>query len=297
MRQIRQPLPPNIVVSFSGGHTSAYMSWLIKNASPSARFVFANTGKERNETLKFIHECDLSFGLNVTWIEYAEGGAGYSVVDYATADRSGNIFEAMIKKYGIPNQSYPHCSRELKIRPIAAWIRDNELSDYALAVGIRNDEIDRMSDSAADRNIFYPLIRHWPSTKRDVEDFWSKQKFSLGIKNYQGNCDWCWKKSDRKLLTIAQESPHIPLWWDKMEQLYGGFAPETQNRASYIASGGRVTFFRKNRSAGDVLELGSRPFRKYSADEYLQPEQRFFEFQEVDDLDKSGGCSESCEVF
>ena len=43
-----------IVVSFSGGRTSAYMAKLLMEKSKSPLvFVFANTGKEREETLNF----------------------------------------------------------------------------------------------------------------------------------------------------------------------------------------------------------------------------------------------------
>ena len=31
--------------------------------------VFANTGKEREETLLFVHQCDVHFGFNTVWVE------------------------------------------------------------------------------------------------------------------------------------------------------------------------------------------------------------------------------------
>ena len=50
----------NLLVSFSGGETSAYLAkWLIDNKSKAYNmiFVFANTGDEEEETLKFIDLC------------------------------------------------------------------------------------------------------------------------------------------------------------------------------------------------------------------------------------------------
>lgn len=58
---------PVLLVSFSGGRTSAMMARMIQ-VSPCYEhyrkvYCFANTGKEREETLKFIHECDTHWGF------------------------------------------------------------------------------------------------------------------------------------------------------------------------------------------------------------------------------------------
>jgi predicted phosphoadenosine phosphosulfate sulfurtransferase len=50
----------NILLSFSGGRTSAFMAKLIFELPKYKNFkklvVFANTGKEKEETLKFVNE-------------------------------------------------------------------------------------------------------------------------------------------------------------------------------------------------------------------------------------------------
>lgn len=82
-----------MAVSFSGGRTSAYMSYLIKNhwsETHELHFIFANTGKENEETLIFVDQCDRAFGLNVTWIEAIDEAPFYRVVDFHTANRGGN---------------------------------------------------------------------------------------------------------------------------------------------------------------------------------------------------------------
>lgn len=115
-----------LVISFSGGRTSAYMTKLLQEKYGNKReiiTIFANTGKEREETLEFVNECDKSFGFRTTWIEsYQHHGQrkspGFRIVDFESASRNGEPFEDMIRKHGIPNVSFPHCSRELKKRPI-----------------------------------------------------------------------------------------------------------------------------------------------------------------------------------
>jgi 3'-phosphoadenosine 5'-phosphosulfate sulfotransferase (PAPS reductase)/FAD synthetase len=62
-------------ISFSGGRTSAYMLYHILQAHsgtlPSDAIIcFANTGKEEESTLKFVHDCSVNWGVDIHWIEY-----------------------------------------------------------------------------------------------------------------------------------------------------------------------------------------------------------------------------------
>ena len=54
-----------IVVSFSGGRTSAYLCSLIKKLHHDAVFVFMDTGAEHPQTYEFIKQCNDYFGLNL----------------------------------------------------------------------------------------------------------------------------------------------------------------------------------------------------------------------------------------
>jgi len=62
-----------LVCTFSGGRTSAFMGLFLQNYNKykdfDKVFIFANTGKEREETLEFINECDKQWKLNVVWLE------------------------------------------------------------------------------------------------------------------------------------------------------------------------------------------------------------------------------------
>jgi len=62
----------NLLISFSGGRTSAMMTkYLLENYKDKYNMivVFANTGKERKETLDFVNMCDKEFGFNCVWVE------------------------------------------------------------------------------------------------------------------------------------------------------------------------------------------------------------------------------------
>jgi 3'-phosphoadenosine 5'-phosphosulfate sulfotransferase (PAPS reductase)/FAD synthetase len=130
MKNIEQQ-KEKLLISFSGGRTSAYMTWwLLNNMQHKYEMVvvFANTGKEREETLQFVHKCDIEFNFNVVWVEAfvtADNGVGtkHIVTNIKYASRNGEPFEDVIAKYGLPNQNAPHCSRELKKQPIKDYAK------------------------------------------------------------------------------------------------------------------------------------------------------------------------------
>jgi len=217
-----------LLVSFSGGLTSARMTkWILDNLASQYEIVviFANTGKEREETLEFVNKCDKLWGFNTIWVEavvFPEKGKGtsYKVVSYETASRHGEPFEQVIIKYGLPNVKFPHCTRELKQRPMHSYVKiqlgwKKYKQSYFTAIGIRIDEVDRVSSSYKKNRYIYPLVSLLPTTKKDIYKFWIQQPFSLNLKSYQGNCDLCFKKSDRKIFTILKESPEKANWWKK----------------------------------------------------------------------------------
>lgn len=282
----------DLVISFSGGETSAYMAqWLKSNKSNEYNrvfCVFSNTGEEREEALEFADKCDKHFGLNLYWIEAAVNhgerkGTEHRLVTFETASRNGEPFEEVIKKYGIPNKAYPHCTRELKLQPIKSWLKSMGITDYHMAIGIRADEIDRMQADAKEKRLIYPLVK-LGMTKPKVNQFWASMPFRLNLKGYQGNCKWCWKKSLRKHLTLINESPEIYDFPERMEAEHG--------LSGHNVDGTKRVFFRGGVSTKELRDLSSKPFTPAHDDSVIYPEPDLFGH----DLDAAGGCSESCEV-
>lgn len=239
----------NLIVSFSGGRTSAYMAYKIQFSPEFAKwnkhYVFANTGKEREETLVFIDKCDKEFGLNVVWIESVisqEKGIGVSwkQVDFNTASRDGGPFDDMVKKFGIPNKEFPFCTRELKERPMDKWAKQ-VVGDAVWAIGFRADERKRVKPM---NDVIHPLVTLWPTNEQMVREFWSNMPFDLQLKDYEGNCDLCWKKSIAKRLTIISENPEAAHQWQQWEE------------------SGEYVFDRDGYSIAEIKKMASRPFKK-----------------------------------
>ena len=292
-----------LVVSFSGGRTSAKMTHWILNEWEDRRnyeimVVFANTGKERLETLDFIHKCDTYFGFNTVWIEAVitlETGVGTQskVVTYETASRNGEPFEEVIKKFGIPNSTQVHCTRDLKIYPLKHYCRSIGWKKYYTAIGIRSDEPKRLDwDYARKNRYIYPLAEYIRTTKSDINQFWSKQPFDLELKSYEGNCDLCYKKGLRKLMTLVKDKPELADWWREMEEKYGYHTnPNRLHNASPP-----YRFFRDFMTVDDIIDESKFPFDP--ARDESKDIDKFKQMTMWDEyLDSNSGCTESCEVF
>jgi len=263
----------NLLVSFSGGETSGYMAqWLWNNMrfKYNMIFVFANTGEENEETLEFVNKCGVEFGVKIYWVEakvvHGERvGTKHRLVDYATASRNGEPFEDVIKKYGIPNQAFPHCNRELKLAPIHNFIKEDiGWDDYYTAIGIREDEVDRVNKNRKKLKLIYPLITDRPMNKQKINFWWSQQSFRLNLKGYQGNCKTCWKKHENKLYRIAQEDISKFENFKKWEQLYSHKVIESRSKdvpPPYY-------FFRGNKPVAEILEK-AKTFKGIVVDDSL----------------------------
>ena len=280
----------NLLVSVSGGKTSMRMAlWIKENWSHKYNIVyaFANTGLEHEKTLKFVDYCSYIFGLNVVWLEAVVNqkkgiGTIHKIVDYSTASRKGEPMLEVVKKYGLPNKSYPHCNRELKLQPVHSYATSvfggAQYKNYKTAIGIRVDEIDRMRANYEDYNIVYPLVRDMPTTKADVLEFWKDQVYSLEIPEHYGNCRACFKKSDRKLATIAIERPQ-----DFSEVI------EYENNYSMVGSkdGSPRKMYRGHKTSSDIFAISKGDSFVMFTDENWQYDP---------ELDEESPCSLDCQL-
>jgi hypothetical protein len=258
-----------LVCTFSGGRTSAFMGLMLKEhpkyKSYEKLFVFANTGKEKEETLEFIDKCDKEWGLNVVWIEAKINkkkgkGTEFTIVDFESASRNGEPFEAMLQAYPIPTSYASNCTRELKQVPIDKYVKSLGYDNVVKAMGIRFDERHRESITAKEQGIIYPLIYDLQVDSSFIRNWWDRQCFDLKIKDYEGNCDLCFKKSLRKRMTLINENPKLSDWWIKMEEKY---ASESLPRFDLR---NHITF-------KEIVEKAKQPFRKVLDQHELEKQQ------------------------
>lgn len=242
------------LISFSGGRTSAYMLHEIVAAHggalpDSAVVAFANTGKEREETLRFVHECGSRWGVRIHWLEWRDGVPGFEEVGFNSASRNGEPFAALIaKKQRLPNWQERWCTSHLKVLPLQALMRNlgyGEPGNYVETIGLRNDEFWRIvkgyeRGKKEGRKHAYPLADA-KVVKADVMAFWKAQPFDLGLEPHEGNCDLCFLKGRGIRKRIIADNPAAADWWSAQETEKGG------------------TFDRRDSVAGLAAEVRAAP--------------------------------------
>ena len=224
-------------IAFSGGRTSAFMLWHILQAHggklPDDVIVsFQNTGLEHEKTLEFIRDCEQNWNQEIIWLEATtdyepdqKSPHGAKRVDFCTASRKGEPFEALVNARGsLPTVIGRWCTFELKIRTMRRWILDNLGWDsWDIAIGLRADEPRRLAKLSGDtkrEEVIAPMGEAGHS-ERDVLEFWKNQPFDLdlpGGNNTFGNCVGCFLKSLPKLKKIADARPDHLDWWRRMEE-------------------------------------------------------------------------------
>lgn len=277
-----------ILISFSGGKTSAYMTWFLLKIKYKAVWneeikrhvgfdengnvihiivVFANTSKENEETLEFVRDNDIHFGFHTIWLEaiiYPQSGKGNGakIISFETAKRKGELFREMIKKHGIPNTASKHCTRELKAVPIRAYMRELGFKpkEYETAIGYRIDEPKRWKSpkkrlAQKKKRHIYPFVDEKPVTKLQVNGWWDLQSFNLMLEDYEGNCNLCYKKSEPKLIAFICKLIFYKkedTFWDEMEKEFKEFIPKGKAHNKKIQT--PIRFYRNHTSYESLRE-------------------------------------------
>jgi hypothetical protein len=247
------------LISFSGGRTSAYMLWEILQAHggtlpDDVHVTFANTGKEREETLRFVYEIGARWGVRIHWLEWVdrEGrktapGDRYAEVGFNSASRNGEPFLALVtrKKY-LPNAVTRFCTAELKIDTMKQFMLAQGYTKWTNVVGLRHDEGHRLlkmyarNEAGKERWQSYMPLDKARIAKAAVLRFWLgdnvdprhptlplPQGFDLGLREYEGNCDDCMLKGFEVLAFQEREHPGRADWWVEAEDLVTGLGAKS----------------------------------------------------------------------
>lgn len=221
------------ILSFSGGKTSGFMLRNVLDANggvpDGCRVVFANTGKERPETLDFIDRVSTEWSVPIDWIERRMNSeSGFAVVDHATASRNGEPFAELIaKKRYLPNAIARFCTEELKVKAIAMFCKSVGITDATMLVGLRADEQRRVRKVHGDerQGFFYDCPMHRAGhVLADVERFWATQDFRLNLPDGDPaftNCDLCFLKSKERIARVIRNDPESAAWWIAQEDSIG----------------------------------------------------------------------------
>tara|TARA_R100000234_G_C4979405_1_gene170058 strand:- start:361 stop:1182 length:822 start_codon:yes stop_codon:yes gene_type:complete len=219
-----------VLISLSGGRTSAYMLYQILKANDGLRddvvVAFANTGREMQGTIDFIKEIQSRWNVNIRWLEYIKAKPKYQEVNHNSVSLDGKPFMEMIDSKSankfLPNQNIRFCTQELKVKTIKRFLVGMGWKRWINTVGIRGDEQRRLKESTDNRWVNWYPIAESKETVKNVNQFWKQHSFDLKIMKGSGNCDGCFLKSEATLAAMIREYPERMKWWEDMEQMTGG---------------------------------------------------------------------------
>lgn len=245
------PVAGPAIVNVSGGRSSGLMLHMLLRAHGGALPadvvpVFCNTGEEAEGTLVFVREMSERWGVRIRWIEFiaearpdvAPDLAHWREVDYCTASRAGEPFDALVdwKRY-LPNPTQRLCSEWLKVRAAMGFAaslgfptkrvrnertkRTDTLADFTQCLGIRADEPSRVAKNRAKEHVELPLVDAGIA-RGDVLAFWDAQPFDLQIRPGEGNCRLCFEKGVAQLRNVAMSAPDeagLSRWTGREERI------------------------------------------------------------------------------
>ena len=225
------------VVNVSGGRSSAYMLRQVLAAHGGTlpdrcEAVFANTGRERPETLDFVQALSDRWHVPITWLEFghdASAGEGRTkyraeVVSRETASLDGKPFDALLRVGWLPSVTRRICTSELKVGTIDRYLwQAHKLTrrQTRKLIGFRFDEPARWKPALFQHcEVAYPMVDAGV-TAGDVAAFWQRQAFDLAMPSDRGNCDLCYLKPRRNLVATIAAEPSRADWWIEAERRTG----------------------------------------------------------------------------
>ncbi len=291
---------PVHVVSFSGGLSSAFLVHLMEQKRKlhgwNVHYVFMDTGAEHVETYNFIRKLVKYWGINLVCIRALVNpilGVGVTYREIGIDELKPDLqpWRDMVAKYGLPTINTPRCTSRMKTDPHDKYCDERfGKGNYHTWIGIRADEparlkhycqtIDMFDDKAPKQKIRY-LAELSGMGKTDIQQWWSKQKFGLDIPPHLGNCVFCVKKQQMKLVAAAQQEP---AYANDFYQMLTGDVRVLPNQP-FVGD----VIYRGHLSMEKVIKLARQLPPELLADEMST--QAMFEDEEP------SFCSESCEVF
>lgn len=289
------------VVSFSGGRTSAYLVYLMEQKRTlegwDVHYIFMDTGAEHPETYKFIKKMVNEWDIKLVCLRAdinPKLGVGVTYREVGIDELKPDLqpWRDMVAKYGLPTINAPRCTSRMKTEPHDKYCDKRwGIGNYQTWLGIRVDEpyrlkhfgktIDMFDDKSPRRPIRY-LAEISGYQKGDINEWWDKQEFNLNLPEHLGNCVFCIKKHEMKLIAAAQSEP---LMADEFHSVLNSESVRILPNQPFEGD----VIYRGHLSMSGVIRLSAQLPHESVMESISMKEV----FEETDPTI----CSESCEVF
>jgi hypothetical protein len=267
------------VVSFSGGRTSAFLVYLMKQRDPDCKFIYCDTGAEHPKTYAFIRDVVREFNIDLICLrakfsEQMGVGATYQVVSLDSIAPDLVPWREMMAKYSTPYLGGANCTRDMKTTPFKKYCDQTfGRNQYTIWLGIRSDEPKRLREKEGIRY----LAEIDESDKEDILSFWRGQSFDLDLPEYLGNCVFCIKKGANKIALAQRVEPEMAS--DFIAAIESDAVKDTRSSPKEL-------MYRGHHSLRSIIKL----YDGVSNEEIASTIKSLHQYD-------SGSCSESCEAF
>jgi 3'-phosphoadenosine 5'-phosphosulfate sulfotransferase (PAPS reductase)/FAD synthetase len=129
------------VCGISGGKDSSALAVYLRDRVPNMEYFFCDTGAELPETYEFLDRLEVALGKSIARLNSERGFDHYFELYRGT----------------LPSPQMRWCTRQVKIKPLEAWIGDDPAVSY---VAIRADEQNRKGYVSTKANIkaVFPFV-------------------------------------------------------------------------------------------------------------------------------------------
>jgi hypothetical protein len=181
------------VLGLSGGKDSAALAIYMRDPVPEMEYFFCDTGRELPETYEYLRRLETVLGKPITRLN---------------PDRD---FDHWLWVFGgaLPSPQMRWCTKNLKIKPLEAWIGNDQAFSY---IGIRADE-DREGYISRRPNIT-PLFPFKDDglVKRDILRI--LEEAGVGLPTYyswrtRSGCFFCFFQRKYEWVKLAEEHPDL----------------------------------------------------------------------------------------
>ena len=273
------------VVSFSGGRTSAYLTWLIEqkriNEGIKTHYVFMDTGMEHPKTYEFIRNVANNFNIRISCLRLKVNpilgkGNDYTQVSLNDICCDFKPWNDMILKYSTPTFKMPFCTARMKSEIFKKYC-DKWFGkyNYYTWIGIRSDESHRIKDGDSSIKYLASISNFY---KKDILNWWSNKSFDLDLPEYLGNCIFCVKKGLNRIALAAKCEPELAEQFNKT-------VIDKHVRILPNKTHPNEIMFRQYNSLQDIINL----YKNVSKEHLINS----LHISKV----KTESCEESCEVF
>lgn len=181
------------VLGISGGKDSAALAIYLKDRVPDVEYFFTDTGAELPETYEYLSGLEVVLGKPIVRLNSERG------------------FDHWLQVYGgaLPSPQMRWCTKQLKIKPLEAWLGDARTYTY---IGIRADEnrSGYISTKATIKPVF--PFKEDGITKEQV--FKILDDAGVGLPGYyewrtRSGCSFCFFQRKAEWIGLAERHPEL----------------------------------------------------------------------------------------